>query len=566
ISEKMKAQIKALDTASSNCQDGISLVQTAEGALTEVHDMLNRMVELAGKSANGTMETPKTGTPGLGNGGTDRDALQEEMDALCKEIDRIADSTNFNGIKLLDGTLGGGATGGNNTVNTAAPSATLDATDAAGLGAAPTFAFDAAATDEMKAAFNEALGEGAAITFEGDLTQGANNAGFDAGDTLTISGLPQGYTYSVKAADGTTDISDTNGTLVLTHGTTGATDVNMTQDIAITIVDADNKTVGTLTVGAVDGSLQSGETTVTMAAGDPAQAPATAAAGDAGDVEAAGPTFTPDDAKLAAFDIKSIDLSGYEGEIEAGTEVKVEYLADGTDGTLKITIGTEEFTASTAAGGALADTAANLGGAEIELTNANGDKIKATLADTVTKIGNDKVTAGDAIAADTVGTADPADNAGGNNGAGNGGALVLQIGEDGQAHNQMDVKINDMHVKQLFVGSGVTIQANKTDGADTISISTQGDAQVALDAIRTAVNTVSTQRAKLGAIQNRLEHTINNLDVASENMNSANSRVRDTDMAKQMMSYTQMNVLTQAAQAMLAQANQQPQSVLQLLQ
>ena len=142
----------------------------------------------------------------------------------------------------------------------------------------------------------------------------------------------------------------------------------------------------------------------------------------------------------------------------------------------------------------------------------------------------------------------------------------LQIGEDGQAHNQMDVAINDMHVDNLFAGSGVTIRANMTDGADTISISTQGDAQIALDAIRTAVNTVSTQRAKLGAIQNRLEHTINNLDVASENMNSANSRVRDTDMAKQMMSYTQMNVLTQAAQAMLAQANQQPQSVLQLLQ
>ena len=92
ISEKMKAQIKGLETASANSQDGISLVQTAEGALTEVHDMLNRMVELAGKAANGTIDNE-----------TDRAALQKEMNALLDEIDRIADSTDFNGIKLLNG-------------------------------------------------------------------------------------------------------------------------------------------------------------------------------------------------------------------------------------------------------------------------------------------------------------------------------------------------------------------------------------------------------------------------------------------------------------------------------
>ena len=96
ISEKMKAQIKGLETASANSQDGISLVQTAEGALTEVHDMLNRMVELAGKAANGTIDNE-----------TDRAALQKEMNALLDEIDRIADSTDFNGIKLLNGDLAG---------------------------------------------------------------------------------------------------------------------------------------------------------------------------------------------------------------------------------------------------------------------------------------------------------------------------------------------------------------------------------------------------------------------------------------------------------------------------
>ena len=98
ISEKMRAQITGLETAQKNANDGISLVQTAEGALTEVHDMLNRMVELTGKAANGTIDNE-----------TDRAALQKEMNALLDEIDRIAQSTDFNGIKLLDGSLAGGS-------------------------------------------------------------------------------------------------------------------------------------------------------------------------------------------------------------------------------------------------------------------------------------------------------------------------------------------------------------------------------------------------------------------------------------------------------------------------
>ena len=99
-----------------------------------------------------------------------------------------------------------------------------------------------------------------------------------------------------------------------------------------------------------------------------------------------------------------------------------------------------------------------------------------------------------------------------------------------------------------------------------LTVGTASQANASLQLVKTAINTVSTERAKLGAIQNRLEYTINNLDTTAENMTSANSRIRDTDMAKEMMNYTKMNVLTQAAQAMLAQANQQPQSVLQLLQ
>jgi len=128
--------------------------------------------------------------------------------------------------------------------------------------------------------------------------------------------------------------------------------------------------------------------------------------------------------------------------------------------------------------------------------------------------------------------------------------LVLQIGAEGS--DKITVAVTALNAAGLSV-----------DGLDVSSVS---NANAAIATIKTAINKVSTQRADLGAIQNRLEYTVNNLDTTAENMTSANSRIRDTDMAKEMMNYTKMNVLTQAAQAMLAQANQQPQAVLQLLQ
>lgn len=140
-----------------------------------------------------------------------------------------------------------------------------------------------------------------------------------------------------------------------------------------------------------------------------------------------------------------------------------------------------------------------------------------------------------------------------------GEGLTLQIGATGDEYNKVTVSVGDMSSKGLGI-----------DNLRDIGIMSQDAASAALDQIKngadSAINTVSSVRAELGAMQNRLEHTINNLDVAAENMESANSQIRDTDMAKEMMEYTKQNVLTQAAQAMLAQANQQPQSILQLLQ
>ena len=133
-----------------------------------------------------------------------------------------------------------------------------------------------------------------------------------------------------------------------------------------------------------------------------------------------------------------------------------------------------------------------------------------------------------------------------------GKGLVLQIGDTAEDFNKMKININDMSAAGL-----------KIKGLD---ITSETSASASIDKIKEAINTVSSTRANLGAFQNRLEYTINNLDVAVENLSAANSRIRDTDMAKEMMNYTKMNVLVQSAQAMLAQANQQPQSVLQLLQ
>ena len=320
ISEKMRAQITGLDKAQDNAKDGISLVQTAEGALTEVHDMLNRMYELAEQSANGTFED-----------GTDRTQLQKEVDQLKSEIDRIADSANFNGIKLLDGSMKTGT-----TVNIAADtiSGTVNQTD-------------------IK------------LTAAGGKVNFGNT--FKGGDNVTINGVT--YTYASQAT-----------------GTDGKT-------------------------------------------------------------------------------FKNFD-------------------------TLK-----------TAAG-------------------KNGVTIGGTAsAATFTKAGKD---------------------------------LTLQIGDTSEKFNQLQVSINDCHVDAL--------------GLTDMKISDQDSAAKALNSIKSAINYVSDVRGTLGATQNRLDHTINNLSVMTENIQDAESTIRDTDVADEMMAYTKNNILIQSAQAMLAQANQVPQGVLQLLQ
>ena len=312
ISEKMRAQITGLNKAQDDAKDGISLVQTAEGALTEVHDMLNRMVELATQSANGTYDDQ-----------TDRKNLQSELDQPIDEIDRIADSANFNGIKLLDGSLQ----------------------------------------------------EGAKVN-------------------VTVSGIINGT--SIVNTDGTYNFIDT------------------------------------------------------------------AKAGDS--VTINGVTYTYAASNAEAREFSTVD-----------------------------------------------------------------DLVALAAADGVT------------ITKSTNSTAQK-----------DGAPLELQIGDTSDDFNQLSVDVQDMHVANL-----------KIDG---ISIADQKDAQDAVSVIKNAINIVSSVRGDLGAIQNRLDHTINNLSVMEENIQDAESSIRDTDVAEEMMAYTKNNILVQSAQAMLAQANAVPQGMLQLLQ
>lgn len=340
ISEKMKAQIKGLDTASLNSQDGISLVQTAEGALTEVHNMLNRMAELATRAANGINED------------SNRASLQKEVAKLQEEIDRISEGTNFNNLKLLDGS--------------------------------------------QTYAGNKALiGQGTDNGIKGLSVEGGNLSTDDT-ITVTISGDSVGK-IAVTASD---------NTVVFTTTQTGKGFYSITADVS----------------KVTDESIKKAWAGVTI-------------------------NF-------------SVDQASTDGNYKAGTA--------------------QVFT------------------------------------------------------------------------AGKNESMQLQIGDTADSFNQLKVSIGSMSSAAL--------------GVDKVDISSQDGAAKAIDVIRNAIDRVSSQRASLGATQNRLEYTINNLDTASENLQAANSRIRDTDMAKMMMEYTKMNVLTQSAQAMLAQANQQPQSVLQLLQ
>ena len=447
ISEKMRKQIRGLDQASTNAQDGVSSVQTAEGALTEVHSMLQRMNELATQAANGT------------NAESDRQAIQDEIDQLTTEIDRVAETTKFNEIYLLKGDKG------TKTIN-------LEAHDA-GLKGTLTNNGDGTATFEMDA--------------------------LKAGDSVSIAGK----SYKIGASGNELKDMLTNADIENQH-----------QDITIngstykwlTAKNA-NATANPKVDGYKAGWYKDGVAPTDTANG------------------------TEHDADYA--DIADIVAKVKSGTVEVGTN-KLSLIndndADGIDDNDVSVISKEK--------------AYNLAAEELLRANQIGDTknaAKVGIDDTYTAMtlqnATNKITmhVGQAQVANTL-------------------SFNLHVGSDADLTNKIQVNIDTMNSDFLGI-KGLNVKDDSGVAAT-----------YAIDAIADAVAKVSSQRSALGAVQNRLEHTIDNLDNVVENTTSAESRIRDTDMAEEMVNYSKNNILAQAGQSMLAQANQSTQGVLSLLQ
>ena len=439
ISEKMRKQIKGLDRASTNAQDGVSAVQTAEGALTEVHSMLQRMNELATQAANGTNSKD-----------SDRQAIQDEIDQLTTEIDRVSETTKFNETYLLKGEAG------TKTIN-------MKAHDA-GLKGKLTDNGDGTATFVM-----DAINPGDKVSIGGkSYTIGATTADTDkliadvADDTTHKDITINGDTYKYIAQKGAGD------------------------DSAETAAKAgyykDGKWVK-------DG----GKTTDQLKA----------LAGAGATVSAAGKEITSMDATDAAAGVKSNDstvITAAKAYELAGKELLAANSIGDTEGSAKV----------------------GVGDVDTPVTLANGT-------------GTYKIQLGQAKVANSL-------------------SFSLHVGADADMTNKIQVNIDAMDSASLGI-KGLNIKDDSGNAAT-----------YAVDAISDAISKVSSQRSSLGAVQNRLEHTINNLDNVVENTTTAESRIRDTDMAEEMVNYSKNNILAQAGQSMLAQANQSNQGVLSLLQ
>ena len=501
ISEKMRAQITGLETAQKNAKDGISLVQTAEGALTEVHDMLNRMVELADQSANGTYDNE-----------TDRANLQKEVQQLKDEINRIADSANFNGIKLLDGSMDAEGIGGG--ANMSVNFGSVTAYEAGVSNADPTFSVSLDGLSLKANASKGSLvlnvgGQGITLKFSGATKGSAVSLGSLklSASSATLGGIK----YDITVSQGSLKF-EMASSVVLTAGMT----LNPSFEVK----------VGNATGASIEsGLINKGTQVITSGVIGGAEKMATATFEITKDMLANGATIKIGDQTF------TIDYSKSKDEA-TGTTIGVKDLLT-KDGQLDNAAIDEVITRITDAGQNNAlFTIGNNGNNQITLQSKTGLN-SATYATLDTA---DEIKKQVAVNAPT----QP------------GKALTLQIGDTSDSFNRLSVSIQDMHVDSL--------------GIEDLDISTQAGAQSAVDKIKAAINTVSSVRGTLGATQNRLDHTINNLSVMTENIQDAESTIRDTDVADEMMAYTKNNILIQSAQAMLAQANQVPQGVLQLLQ
>ena len=611
ISQKMDTQIRGLEQASRNASDGISVIQTAEGALNEVHSMLQRMRELAIQVSNGTYDS------------VDRSAVQAEVDQLNEEIQRISDTTEFNERKLLNGEIDRRSYSNTNDLDIISVSDTVKpdhyeiTVTQPGTKATLT---SVATTAGVKQA-NVAPGQKVTLKDNGTIATGAVG-------TININGeevkITEGDSADVvftkvrelcETVNATCSVVDTNGiaasysfdgnqTLVFqskAYGSTakveiycdnielanllgiaeddlGSTNPSYGTDVQATIGDVgsrkgftDTATVtgkgNVITVSDSNGfEIKFEPVSEEMIASEPLQTAAATAAGTV--IDTLNGTITnpadkitdPEKAEILEK-IKAGNLTGavsqlrtivtdaaYTTALEAAiTDISDpkavlakaidDYNAGGTS-TVDIDSDTANEAIKKAIEGDIAGADAILDAFSVDHSNQDVSAIKniysgaaPSSAFVINNLMNDIKVAAKVTVLDA-------------------GPMDLQIGaNEGQ---MMEVRIPKMDPKSL--------------GIDDINLSTADGAQEAIGKVDAAVNAVSQIRSKLGAYQNRLEHSITNIDTTTENMTESMSRIEDADMAEEMSEYTQQNVLSQAGTQMLAKANQRPETLLQLLQ
>jgi flagellin len=634
ISEKMRAQIRGLDQATRNAQDGISLIQTAEGALNETHSILQRMRELSVQAANDTYTS------------SDRQEIQKEIDQLTSEIDRIAATTEFNQKKLLDGStsalvssddletqvfmrgglrvldqFGQKAVGGGNyklNIEAEAGAAEVQKSDIMKIkhdadapfevqgveyyGGAGTTSyiqgdFTAAASTAASVSVTFSVGiDGATLTTtmgEGDFTNitDAASVAFDIASTMSAMSISvfsggslvaaaSGSTFSVTASDTDTDftfnfvINDVDDDLDTINfgtaaGNNGDGSVNIdTSNVGIGALAVDNTKLFDIdrfwdasgnfilenpqTINLVQGN--GNQTTITLSGADTIEdvvAKLNTAIGegleqndivgeDARDryvTFVTDPQDSGDEAVQGTFVIRSA-VAGDEGKITfVGDDATINALSlttiqEAENNAYTVDVTNAHTGAFVAEDVKVSENQINgIVHENVDVKFAGNSGIDVTFAD-----GSFDLNDGSTYAVDTfVHLADR--------------TMVLHIG----ANQKQDI------------GTGIANMSVNALGVDNVQVTSNALANEAIGKIDTAIGLVSGERSKLGAIQNRLDHTINNLGVTMENLTAAESRIRDADMAQEMMEFTKLQIISQSANAMLAQANQLPQNILQLL-
>lgn len=509
ISEKMRGQIRGMNQAERNSLDGISLIQTAEGAMGEVHSMLQRMRELAVQAANGT------------NTESDRKAIQDEINQLTSEINRVGNATEYNTQVLLNGEKSGAITGTGQLMGGKNGSAATSASVT--LGSDPnsiTITSDAATSadaDKIEVAIEKATDDNLTVTKDGNTikiklssdstknTASAIQAELQKlGDSVAKWTVATGKGWDEIPSDTVLDPKRLSGHKAEIPGAAASN----TLLVSYMPQEGDFIEIGNKKIGFYNSSLNSETGT---------DAEALKAFEDAGK--------TVD----AVIDVAGMSASD-RAEIAKKIAEKMNTLSDSN-----VTV------------------------------SASGEKIKVTAKDK--GIEGNKISTAFHSAKPTDITLQI--------GANHGQSFTFNIGDIraqalGISSTNPDEVVTDLEGNPIKNASYVKVK-NVTDGVSketieyAIDLSTPDKASAAITVFENAITKISSERSKLGAFQNRLEHTINNLTTISENLTSAESRIRDADMAKEMTEFTKLNIINQSATAMLAQANQLPQGILQLL-